>query len=144
MIARVSVGNQVTLPNAAVYGMCKAAITHLGASLAAELTEDRINVNVICPGWIDTPGERKFCPEEEIQRLGALLPWGRIGTPDDIGNTCSFLCSAAADYITGSTINVDGGYTVGLRLPALMLPPKASERADYEDEDAAPAKRRKT
>ena len=72
----------------------------------------RINVNVIAPGWIDTPGERAFYTEEELKENGRLLPWGRLGTVDDIGNAVAFLASDDADYITGTILRVDGGYVV--------------------------------
>mmetsp|Transcript_23527 Transcript_23527/g.47011 ORF Transcript_23527/g.47011 Transcript_23527/m.47011 type:complete len:102 (-) Transcript_23527:95-400(-) len=96
--------------------MSKAAIRHLGACLASELIDDRINVNTICPGWIDTPGERKFTSESDISRLAAQMPWGRLGKSSEIGKAVVFLCSDDAEYITGSTLVVDGGYMVSTRL----------------------------
>ncbi len=86
--------------------------TSSAMTLAVELADQRINVNVITPGWIDTPGERAFYSEEEIQEGGRLLPWGRIGTPEDIGKAVAFLASDDADYITGTILRVDGGYVV--------------------------------
>jgi glucose 1-dehydrogenase len=65
---------------------------------------------VIEPGWIDTPGERAFETEQQLLLEGKKLPWGRLGTPEDIGKTAAFLCSKDADYITGSIIKVDGGF----------------------------------
>jgi len=110
-------GNIVLSHKAAAYSMSKAAIRHLGACLASELIADRINVNTICPGWIDTPGERKFTTEADMQRLGRQLPWGRLGKPSEIGKAVVFLCSDDATFITGSTLVVDGGETVSMRLP---------------------------
>ena len=92
--------------------MAKAAIDHFAETLAVELVEHRINVNVIHPGWIDTPGERAFYTEEEIQENGKRLPWGRMGTPEDIGKAVAFLAGDDADYVTGSILRVDGGYVV--------------------------------
>lgn len=108
---------ELPLPSSAAYNMAKAAVNHLGRTLAAELTPHRINVNVINPGWIDTPGERNFTSEEEIQASAGNLPWGRLGTPRDIGQAVLFLSGDEADYITGSTLRVDGGFAVSLRLP---------------------------
>lgn len=108
---------EIPMPTSAAYNMGKAAINHLGRTMAAELTRYRINVNVINPGWIDTPGERKFATEEEIQAGASQLPWGRLGTPRDIGRAAVFLASDDADYITGSTLRVDGGFALGLRMP---------------------------
>ncbi|HSH79023.1 MAG TPA: SDR family oxidoreductase [Herpetosiphonaceae bacterium] len=106
----------IPFPTSAPYNMAKAAINHLGRTLAAELAPHRINVNVINPGWINTPGERAFATEEELQTGGARIPWGRLGTPRDIGRAVAYLASDDADYVTGSILQVDGGYTVGMRL----------------------------
>ena len=107
-----SVQSEVAAEGSAAYNMAKAAINHFASTLAAELAESRINVNVITPGWIDTPGERSFYSEEEIQEGGKQLPWGRIGTPRDIGKAVAYLASDDADYVTGSILKVDGGYVV--------------------------------
>ena len=108
---------EIPFPNSAAYNMAKAAVNHLGRTLAAELATHRINVNVINPGYIDTPGERKFATEEQIAQAARNLPWGRLGTPHDIGRAVAFLASADADYITGSALVVDGGYKLAMRLP---------------------------
>ena len=78
-------------------------------SIAGELAPHRINVNVIEPGWTDTPGERRYYSEEELRAGGAKLPWGRLGRPEEIGKAAVFLCSDDADYITGACLRVDGG-----------------------------------
>lgn len=110
-----SVLADMPMPHSAPYNMAKAAINHLARTLAIELAEHRINVNVINPGFIDTPGERAFASETQIAELGASLPWGRAGTPHDIGRAVAFLASDDADYITGSALVVDGGFR--LRMP---------------------------
>ena len=56
------------------------------------------------------PRGRGFCQLPELEEEAALLPWGRLGTPADIGQAAAFLCSAEADYITGSVLAVDGGF----------------------------------
>ena len=103
---------------APAYSVAKAAVNHFGEILANELSPHRINVNVIRPGWIDTPGERVFYSEDDLQRAGQRIPWGRLGTPRDIGRCVVYLASSDADYITGASIRVDGGYMVGLTLPS--------------------------
>jgi len=65
---------------------------------------------VIEPGWTDTPGERRLSPEEQLKIEGQKLPWGRLGTIEDIGKAAAFLASDAADYITGACLRVDGGF----------------------------------
>jgi glucose 1-dehydrogenase len=112
-----SILQEIPLPTSAAYNMSKAAVNHLARTMAAELAQYRINVNVINPGWIDTPGERKFYSEEAIRESSQNVPWGRIGTPADIAAAVAFLVSDDADYVTGASLRVDGGYSVGLRLP---------------------------
>ena len=109
-----SVHEAIPFKNAAPYNMAKAAINHFARTLAAELCGHRINVNVINPGWIDTPGERIAFSDETIDQAGVQLPWGRMGTPEDIAHTVAFLASHEADYITGASLNVDGGFSVNL------------------------------
>ncbi len=116
IIITASVLAEVPSPTSGAYNMAKAAVTHFGRTLANELLPHRINVNMINPGWIDTPGERKFTSDADIQRLGAKLPWGRMGQPRDIGRAAVYLASADADYVTGSTLTVDGGYRTAMTL----------------------------
>jgi glucose 1-dehydrogenase len=112
-----SVHAELGVPGSAAYNMAKAAINHLCRTMAAELAREHINVNAIEPGWIDTPGERRFASDEQIRSGGRRIPWGRLGTPDDIAAAAAFLASDDADYVTGAVLRVDGGYTLGLRLP---------------------------
>jgi glucose 1-dehydrogenase len=90
------------------YNAGKAGLNHLCRTIAVELACHRINVNAIEPGWIDTPGERSVFGDDVIRTEGAKLPWGRMGTIEDIGRAASFLCSDEADYITGAMLRVDG------------------------------------
>jgi glucose 1-dehydrogenase len=92
------------------YNAAKAGLNHMARTIATELAAHRINVNVIEPGWIDTPGEHASFGEETIRREAAKLPWGRLGTPSDIGKAVAYLVSDAADYVTGSVLCVDGGF----------------------------------
>lgn len=99
--------------NSAPYGMAKSAINHFVTAMAHELALQRINVNSINPGWIDTPGERAFATEEQIAENAKKLPWGRMGKPEEIAAAAAFLVSHEADYITGSVLRVDGGMMLG-------------------------------
>ncbi len=99
-------------PNNSAYNGAKAAINHLTATWALELAPYRIRVNAIEPGWIDTPGERKFFTEETIRERGRQLPWGRLGQPDEIARAVRFLASEDASYVTGSVLRVDGGFVL--------------------------------
>jgi len=91
------------------YNAGKTGLISMAFTIANELLKHRINVNVIEPGWIDTPGEREAFGHGAIEQAGPTLPWGRLGTPEDIGKTAVFLASDAADYITGTTLLVDWG-----------------------------------
>lgn len=107
-----SVHARVPYARSAAYNAAKAGLNHLAFTIAAELLPHRINVNVIEPGWIDTPGEQRTFGDEKIREEGPRLPWGRIGQPADIGKAAVFLASDDADYITGTTLVVDGGFTL--------------------------------
>ena len=111
-----SILGQIPFPTSGAYNMAKAAVNHFARTLAAELLPHRINVNVINPGWIDTPGERRYTSDAEIVAGAQKMPWGRLGTPADIGKAAAFLCGDDADYITGTALTVDGGYLLGMRL----------------------------
>jgi glucose 1-dehydrogenase len=91
------------------YNAGKAGLNHMAKTIAGELARHKINVNVIEPGWIDTPGEHEIFGDEFLAQLGPTMPWGRMGRPEDIGKTAVFLASEDADYITGTTLLVDGG-----------------------------------
>lgn len=104
-----SVHAQRPYARSVAYNAAKAGLNHLARTIAVELIGHRINVNVIEPGWIDTPGEHLTFGSEFIAKVGPTLPWGRMGTPLDIGRAAAFLASDDADYITGSTLTVDGG-----------------------------------
>lgn len=116
MLIIASIMGELSIANSTAYNMAKAAVINLTRTLANELAEHRINVNAINPGWIDTPGERRYSTEEEIATGGDSLPWGRLGTPRDIGKAAAFLVSDDADYITGSILRVDGGYMASVGL----------------------------
>ena len=104
-----SIHSTMPVATSLAYNAAKAGMNHMAATIAVELAEYRIRSNVIEPGWIDTPGERKYATEEQIQAESANLPWGRLGTIEDIGRAAAFLSSDAADYITGAVLKVDGG-----------------------------------
>jgi len=105
-----SVMSFLPFPTSLAYSSAKAGMNHMAAIIALELLDHRIRVNVIEPGWIDTPGERKYATEEELKKSGEKLPWGRMGTIEDLGKAATFICSDAADYITGEVMRVDGGF----------------------------------
>lgn len=100
------------IPQSMAYNISKAAVVSMARTAAIELVEHKIRVNYVVPGWIDTPGERKFADDETIARAGEKMPWKRLGRPDEIGRAVVFFCDPASDYITGSSLLVDGGITL--------------------------------
>ncbi|HVJ80165.1 MAG TPA: SDR family oxidoreductase [Planctomycetia bacterium] len=91
------------------YNMAKAAIDHMARTAAAELLPHKIRVNVIHPGWTDTPGERKFFTDSEIAEKGARIPWGRLAKPEEVARGILFLASDASDYVNAVTLPIGGG-----------------------------------
>jgi glucose 1-dehydrogenase len=105
-----SVHNRIPFARSVAYNAGKSGLNNMAFTIANELARQRINVNVIEPGWIDTPGEHESFGDAAIAAAGVKLPWGRIGTPADIGKAAVFLASDDADYITGTALLVDGGF----------------------------------
>ncbi len=112
-----SVHEELAVRNSAAYNMAKAAVTQLGRTLAVELAQYQITVNVIHPGLTETPGTRSFTSDERLEIAASRIPLGRLGKAEDIGKAAAFLASVDADYITGIDLRVDGGFKWGLRFP---------------------------
>jgi glucose 1-dehydrogenase len=97
------------MPISMAYNMAKAALDQMARTAALELAPHHIRVNIIYPGWTDTPGERKYFSEETLRHAGAALPLGRLAKPEDIARGVLFLVNPASEYVTGSTLSIDGG-----------------------------------
>lgn len=102
----------IPAPRAMAYNMSKAAIEHMARTAAIEVAEYKIRINVIQPGWTDTPGERKFASEDTLQVAGAKIPLGRLGTPEEMAEGILFLCDPHNDYLTGAQLLIDGGISL--------------------------------
>ena len=94
-------------PRSAPYNSAKNGLRGLTYTLAAELAPRRIRVNLIEPGWIDTPGERKYATDAEMKAGAETLPWKRLGTPQDIANGVLYLASDMGSYVSGETLRID-------------------------------------
>jgi glucose 1-dehydrogenase len=123
-----SVQGEMPISLCVAYGAAKAGLNHMTRSIAVELAPYRINVNAVAPGWIDTPGEHLSFSEETMADEGRKLPWGRLGTTEDIGNAVAFLASEAADYITGTILQVDGCFRFKDCGPERIISPPESQR----------------
>ena len=119
-----SVHALATSPNVAAYAASKGAISALSRGLAIEFSKDRIRVNTVLPGAVDTPMlrdglNRKFTNnsniEEKLRALEKRIPVGRIGRPEDIAKMVLFLADDNnSAYVTGQDFVVDGGVTARL------------------------------
>ena len=93
------------------YDISKGGVRQLTISVAAELAPHHVNVNAVAPGTIMTELTlRVLNTEEKMARASAKIPMGRLGAPEDMVGPVLFLCSDEADYITGHTLVVDGGW----------------------------------
>jgi len=112
------------LPNLALSNVLRSGVTSLAKTLSVELAPQKIRVNTIIPGRIATDRLRQLdeinanrqglsLPDHQA-RAAASIPLGRYGTPDDFGRVGAFLLSDAASYITGASVQVDGGLVKGL------------------------------
>jgi NAD(P)-dependent dehydrogenase (short-subunit alcohol dehydrogenase family) len=107
----------VSYPGGIAYDASKAALIGFTRALALDHGKDRIRVNAICPGYVDTPMTEEWLKtvanrEETMRQVLAVHPLGRIGTPRDVAEAAVFLASDAASFITGTTLIVDGGMSV--------------------------------
>ena len=111
IVALSSLGAQRVLDNYVLVGTSKAALESLVRYLGVELAP-KIRVNAVSGGVVETGALEHFPNREEMLRVGAANPVGRLVTPDDIAGAVAFLCSPDADMIRGQTIVVDGGYSL--------------------------------
>ena len=113
----INIGSMLSIFGAAfapAYGASKGGIVQLTRSAAASWAADDIQVNAILPGWIQTEltdGARQQVPGL-YERVLARTPAGRWGQPRDLSGIAVFLASAASDFVTGTAIPVDGGYSI--------------------------------
>lgn len=114
-----SISGRSGRPDQAAYAAAKAGVISLTRTAALALAPHNITVNAICPGVVDTPmtqevhrnraQQQNITYQESLARMTAKIPLGRLETPEDVANVVSFFCSPDASYITGQTLNVDGG-----------------------------------
>lgn len=112
-----SVMADIAAPGASTYSSSKAAIRQLGRTMANELGRHNINVNIVQPGHILSNVELNAMTLDAIANRDHNIPVGRMGSPADVGGCVAFLCSPAAAYISGATIDVDGGWNVAVTIP---------------------------
>jgi 2-deoxy-D-gluconate 3-dehydrogenase len=113
----INIGSMLSIFGASfapAYGASKGGIVQLTKSLACAWAKDNIQVNAVLPGWIDTELTQKA--RQEVSGLNAMVlmrtPAKRWGKPEDHAGVAVFLASRASDFVTGTSIPVDGGYSV--------------------------------
>jgi NAD(P)-dependent dehydrogenase (short-subunit alcohol dehydrogenase family) len=106
-----SVAALVGLRNRAAYCASKGAVVSLTRALAVDHVADGIRVNAVAPGTVDSPWVRRLVEDvgESLDALRARQPMGRLGTPEEIAEAVAYL--AAAEFVTGSVLVIDGGLT---------------------------------
>jgi 3-oxoacyl-[acyl-carrier protein] reductase len=112
------------IANLALSNILRGAVSSLSKTLSIELASKKVRVNQLVPGRIDTDRVRELdeanskragiSVEEQQQRMAATIPLGRYGDPQEFANAAAFLLSDAASYITGATLQVDGGMLRGV------------------------------
>lgn len=107
-----SIASFVGFPALVHYCASKGGMNSMIRALALELAPQKINVNAIAPGAIETPGATQALNEDAKKQTIALIPMARMGMPEDIANAVVFLASDKSNYITGQTIIIDGGWTI--------------------------------
>src|SRR5690348_1606337 len=104
-----SIAGLIGLPTASAYVAAKHGVVGLTKTAALEYADDKVRVNAVCPGYIETR-----MTEDTMRRRGeqlmALVPFHRMGKPEEIAEMVVWLCSDRASYVSGAAYNVDGGY----------------------------------
>jgi glucose 1-dehydrogenase len=105
-----SVHEELPFPHFASYCASKGGVKMLTRNLAIELAPSKITINSIAPGAIETPINTKLLNDPvKLKELLENIPLGRLGKPEDVAGIASFLASVDSDYVTGTTVFVDGG-----------------------------------
>ena len=109
IVNTASIAGLIGLPTSSAYVAAKHGVVGLTKTAAIEYAEDKIRVNAVCPGYIETN-----MTVDVMQRRGAdilaKVPFRRMGTPEEIAEMVVWLCSDRASFVTGAAYNVDGGY----------------------------------
>jgi NAD(P)-dependent dehydrogenase (short-subunit alcohol dehydrogenase family) len=114
IVSIASVAGLMATPLQGIYGATKAAVVSITKTLAVELAPSNIRVNAIAPGFVDTRLASAILKNDELlQHVLARTPMRRYGTPDEIAGGALYLASDAASFLTGHTLVIDGGMTIG-------------------------------
>jgi NAD(P)-dependent dehydrogenase (short-subunit alcohol dehydrogenase family) len=110
IILNASIAASKGIEASSIYNATKAAIRSFARSWTVDLKHRKIRVNAISPGPIDTPGLRNLVKTDGLlEQIKAMVPLGRMGTPDEVAKAVSFLASDDSSYVTGIELFIDGG-----------------------------------
>jgi NAD(P)-dependent dehydrogenase (short-subunit alcohol dehydrogenase family) len=109
IVNTASIAGLIGLPTSSAYVAAKHGVVGLTKTAALEYADDKVRVNAVCPGYVETK-----MTEDTMRRRGAEIlakvPFNRMGKPEEIAEMVVWLCSDRASYISGAAYNVDGGY----------------------------------
>jgi NAD(P)-dependent dehydrogenase (short-subunit alcohol dehydrogenase family) len=109
IVNTASIAGLIGLPTSSAYVAAKHGVVGLTKTAALEYADDKVRVNAVCPGYIETR-----MTEDTMRRRGeqlmAMVPFHRMGKPEEIAEMVLWLCSDRASYVSGAAYNVDGGY----------------------------------
>jgi len=115
----INIGSMMSLfgaPYAVAYASSKGGIVQMSRAMATAWAKDNIQVNAVLPGWIDTDLTKRA--RQQVSGLQDSVekrtPHGRWGVPDDMAGVAAFLASSASDFVTGTAIPVDGGFSIAM------------------------------
>ncbi len=110
---------KIAIPDRFAYSMTKAAVMNMSLTVARDYVDKKIRCNCLCPARVHTPFVDNYIAanypgreEEMFAKLSATQPIGRMAEPSEIADLAAFLCSGSAAFITGSAIDIDGGFTL--------------------------------
>lgn len=115
IILNASIVASKGLASNSVYSATKAAVRSFARTWTTDLRDQRIRVNAVSPGSIDTPGFADLLASSDVgqqrkKRIANNIPLGRLGTPDEVAKAVVFLASDESNFITGTELFIDGGF----------------------------------